>query len=157
MNDFDPTAHQASDSDPVAEIRAREEALVESKNHPGFVEDPCRILEFYNTNSIRLFDLHENWLDGDAVGEMLKVVSPTFIGQASLHDVRIEASGDVGFSYLIESYVGHLRDSGEAVTLNFRQTHGWKKIDGKWLIVHEHWSFPVDAATGQARTTDPLP
>jgi ketosteroid isomerase-like protein len=29
-------------------------------------------------------------------------------------------------------------------------TDVYRKIHGKWLIFHEHVSFPVDLATGQA-------
>jgi ketosteroid isomerase-like protein len=34
-----------------------------------------------------------------------------------------------------------------------RSTDVWRKQNGKWLIVQEHNSFPVDLATGKA---DPL-
>ena len=34
--------------------------------------------------------------------------------------------------------------------MTFRLTDRLKKIKGKWLIVHEHGSFPVDLATGKA-------
>jgi len=142
---------------PVEEIKAREIALMEAKNHPDFVKNPRRILGFYDNSTVRHFDLHEMQLEGAAVGDMFDAVSPTFIGEATIHDVRVEADGSVGFASLIENYVGHLRDSGEHVSLTFRMTHGWKKIDGQWLIVHEHWSYPVDAATGLARIADPLP
>lgn len=143
--------------DPVAEIMARESALMEAKNHPDFERNPTRILEFYDKKLMYLFDLNEMLLEGDQIGEMLNRVSPTFIGKCTIHDVRVQAEGNIGFSSLVENYVGHLRDSGDHVSLTFRMTHGWKKVDNEWLIVHEHWSFPVDAATGQARISDPLP
>ena len=146
-----------SANDPVAEIKAREVELMEAKNHPDFVKNPRRILSFYENKTIRLFDLHEMQLDGEQVGEMFAKVSPGFIGAATIHDVRVEAEGNIGFSSLVESYVGHVRDTGEAVTLNFRMSHGWKKIDGQWLIMQEHWSYPADEKTGLARTADPLP
>ena len=39
---------------------------------------------------------------------------------------------------------------GKTVNMILRITHGYRKIDGKWLIVHEHVSVPVDAASGKA-------
>jgi len=33
--------------------------------------------------------------------------------------------------------------------LTVRVTDVYRKIDGKWLIVHEHVSVPVDIKTGQ--------
>lgn len=143
--------------DPIAEVQAREIELMEAKNHPDFVANPLRIMSFYDTKALRHFDLHDMQLEGEQVAAMFDEVSPTFIGACQIHDVRVEAEGNLAFSSLIEVYDGHLRDSGEHITLTFRMTHGWKKIDGQWRIVHEHWSYPVDAATGQARINDPLP
>jgi ketosteroid isomerase-like protein len=39
---------------------------------------------------------------------------------------------------------GKKRDGGVRVTTSLR------KIDGKWLVVHEHVSVPFDMTTGQA-------
>ena len=39
---------------------------------------------------------------------------------------------------------------GKAFTLVFRFTDVLRKMNGKWLIVHEHLSFPVDPETGKA-------
>ncbi len=148
---------QTTSSSAVAEILARENELMEAKNHPDFVANPTRIMAFYDLGALRHFDLNLMQLEGNQVTEMFAEVSPTFIGAATIHDVRAEAEGNIAFSSLIEVYDGHLRDTGEHITLTFRMTHGWRKIDGQWLIVHEHWSYPVDAATGQARINDPLP
>jgi uncharacterized protein (TIGR02246 family) len=40
--------------------------------------------------------------------------------------------------------------TGSAVNLLDRTTDVWQKIDGKWLIIHEHNSVPVDMVTGKA-------
>jgi hypothetical protein len=34
--------------------------------------------------------------------------------------------------------------------MTFRVSDGYKKINGKWMIVEEHLSFPVDIASGKA-------
>jgi uncharacterized protein (TIGR02246 family) len=34
-----------------------------------------------------------------------------------------------------------------------RETIGYEKRDGRWLISHEHWSMPMDIETGKALTT----
>ena len=39
---------------------------------------------------------------------------------------------------------------GKPLDLTVRVTDVYKKINGKWLVVHEHVSWPVDLATGQA-------
>lgn len=39
--------------------------------------------------------------------------------------------------------------NGSKLDTTFRVTDAYKKIDGKWLIVHEHISVPVDLETGK--------
>ncbi len=40
--------------------------------------------------------------------------------------------------------------NGKALELTVGVTDVYRKINGKWLIVHEHVSVPVDPNTGQA-------
>jgi len=66
-----------------------------------------------------------------------------------MSDLHIETDGDLGFSHRIDH--GVLTDeAGEKLSLTLRITNVYRKIDGKWLIVHEHASVPVDLATGKA-------
>ncbi len=30
-----------------------------------------------------------------------------------------------------------------------RQSIGYEKVDGRWLITHEHWSIPMDMQSGR--------
>ncbi len=67
----------------------------------------------------------------------------------SLSDLSVTATSTLGYSHRIESWT--LTDkAGKRVPLVFRVTDVYRKINGKWLIVHEHVSFPVDPATGKA-------
>jgi uncharacterized protein (TIGR02246 family) len=63
-------------------------------------------------------------------------------------DMRIMSSGDVGFIHALEHFTGRLKD-GQPSDLWLRVTSGMRKIDGKWLIVHDHVSVPVDFETGK--------
>ena len=38
---------------------------------------------------------------------------------------------------------------GQPIDLVVRVTDGYRKVDGNWLIAHEHLSVPVDYATGK--------
>jgi ketosteroid isomerase-like protein len=59
------------------------------------------------------------------------------------------ASGVLVYSHRIDTWT--LTDkAGKRVTLVFRVTDVYRKINGMWLIVHEHISFPVDPTTGKA-------
>jgi len=67
----------------------------------------------------------------------------------SISDLSITAASTFGYSHRIDSWT--LTDkAGKRVPLVFRVTDVYRKINGKWLIVHEHVSFPVDPATGKA-------
>jgi ketosteroid isomerase-like protein len=45
-----------------------------------------------------------------------------------------------------------MRD-GKKMHLTVRVTDGYKKINGQWLIAHEHVSVPADVLTGNADLT----
>ena len=69
--------------------------------------------------------------------------------ESEVTDLSITVAGTLGFSHGIDTWT--LTDKeGKRVKLVFRVTDVYRKIKGKWLIVHEHLSFPVDPATGTA-------
>lgn len=64
-------------------------------------------------------------------------------------DLGIKAAGTLAFSHRIDTW--NLTDKkGKPVTLVFRVTDVYQKINGRWRIVHEHVSWPVDPITGKA-------
>lgn len=64
-------------------------------------------------------------------------------------DVRIMADETVAFSYCVHRIAGTLK-SGHKTDFWLRWTAGWSQTNGKWLIVHEHVSVPLDFASGKA-------
>ncbi len=66
-------------------------------------------------------------------------------------DVRIATGDDVAFSYCVHRIKGTLKD-GQQTDWWLRWTACYRKVNGKWLIVHEHVSVPVDLKSGQALT-----
>ena len=69
--------------------------------------------------------------------------------QVDFRDMRILSSGDVGFVHCLERLTGKLK-SGQPSDLWVRYTGGLRKMNGKWLIVHDHVSVPADFETGKA-------
>lgn len=57
-------------------------------------------------------------------------------------DLVIEASGDVAFAHMLCHMTG-ARKEGGPTDLWYRETYGFKKIDGAWKIAHEHQSVPI--------------
>jgi uncharacterized protein (TIGR02246 family) len=64
-------------------------------------------------------------------------------------DVSITACHDVAFSYCLHRVSGTLKN-GQRTDWWLRWTACYRKINGKWLIVHEQVSVPVDLASGKA-------
>jgi len=79
----------------------------------------------------------------------------TFLGMyegplgVEFRDLRIMSSGDVGFVHAIERITGTMKN-GQKTDLWLRATSGLRKINSKWLIVHDHISVPADFDTGKA-------
>jgi ketosteroid isomerase-like protein len=81
-----------------------------------------------------------SWFDGYA----------TEIGY-EVRELEVAADGDVGFCSFLYHVSGTLTAGGE-VDMWVRATLGCRRIDGRWLITHDHESVPFDPASGQALT-----
>ncbi|GGP64850.1 nuclear transport factor 2 family protein [Saccharothrix coeruleofusca] len=66
-------------------------------------------------------------------------------------DVEVHASTDLGFARLLVRLVGTM--NGQEVDLWVRTTNCFRRVDGQWLMIHDHVSVPLDFATGRALTT----
>ena len=68
--------------------------------------------------------------------------------KTEMSDLSVTTNGKLGFGHNIQRFSGTGKD-GKPLDLTFRVSDGYKKINGKWIIVEEHISFPVDLATGK--------
>jgi uncharacterized protein (TIGR02246 family) len=66
-----------------------------------------------------------------------------------VHDLHIAVDGNVAFSHCLNRCGGADKDGNEHTSW-MRATTGYRKIDGKWKIVHEHFSAPFDMETSKA-------
>ena len=60
----------------------------------------------------------------------------------TLEDLDVSVSGDVAFGH----YLGHVRSTrttGEKADCWVRVAAVFRKMDGEWMVVHEHISAPV--------------
>lgn len=64
-------------------------------------------------------------------------------------DLSVSANDRLGFSHCIQRCVLTDKD-GKKQEYAVRVTDAYRKVKGKWLIVHEHVSWPVDPTTGKA-------
>jgi len=66
-----------------------------------------------------------------------------------LSDLSVTTEGKLGCGHSIQRVVATGKD-GAMVDFTVRVTDCYRKIEGEWLITHEHVSVPVDLATGKA-------
>ena len=58
-------------------------------------------------------------------------------------DLSVAVSGDVAFAHMLHPDSG-TRRNGRDITVVVRSTVCLRRIDGQWLITHEHISFPIN-------------
>jgi ketosteroid isomerase-like protein len=83
------------------------------------------------------------WTDGPDV-EPLAAWVATFEAPPRRRVTRLEitASDDVAFTTSVDSMTATPQGSDSSFTMWYRVTLGLRRIDGRWLIVHEHESVP---------------
>lgn len=69
-----------------------------------------------------------------------------------IRDLQITVDGDVAFSHALTHVTGTLK-SKTTVDMWFRTTLGFRRITGRWLIVHDHGSVPFNVESGQVSKT----
>jgi len=66
-----------------------------------------------------------------------------------VRDLTVTTQGDLAFVHSVNHVSGTLA-SGHATDLWVRWTACLRRIDGVWLVVHDHVSVPADLAHGRA-------
>ena len=142
-----PTVVPAAPSDQaqIATLEQQFSAAVQAKDVP-------KILTFYATDGLFVFDLvpprqyvgqaayKKDWenLFAGTVGPMTFKVS----------DLSVTVVGPVAYGHSIQS-MHWTAKGGKPGDMVVRVTDVYRKTGGKWLIVQEHVSVPVDLDTGK--------
>ena len=66
-----------------------------------------------------------------------------------VHDLNIEAGGDLAFAHYLSRCGGTGADGKEQAGW-FRVTVCWRRTNGRWQVAHEHFSAPFDPESGKA-------
>ena len=131
--------------------KAKIEAL-EAKFAAGFnAKDVAKIMSVYAHDGLFVFDVtppreHVGWEDykKDWDGFLGGISGPVTF---KISDLTITVVGQVAYSHSIQD----LRWTAKGATeLTVRVTDVYRQTAGKWLIVQEHVSVPVDIDTGKA-------
>ncbi|MGZ3581562.1 MAG: YybH family protein [Ktedonobacterales bacterium] len=91
------------------------------------------------------------YVGADAFRKVWEEVFSVFQGPIDyeVHDLNITVGGDVAFTYSLNRMSGTM-NNGQKTNLWLRWTACFRKINGKWLIVHHQNSVPVDLEHGKA-------
>ena len=91
------------------------------------------------------------YIGADAFRKVWEEVFSSFQGPIDyeIHDPSITVGDDVAFGYSLNRISGTM-NNGQKTDLWLRWTACFRKINGKWLIVHHQNSVPVDLQTGRA-------
>src|SRR5213594_1293935 len=126
------------------DIRALYQGYMEAFNK----KDVAKIMSFYVPGSdLFVFDVtpprqHVGWEDYKKDWEDLFAAFPGPLHQ-EVSDLSITSDGRLAFShYVVSGYF--TRPDGNRLPIAVRVTDAYRKVSGKWLIVQEHVSVPVD-------------
>jgi ketosteroid isomerase-like protein len=63
-------------------------------------------------------------------------------------ELRIEVEGNLGVCTFLNR-CGGIDESGKEKVCWTRATQVYRNLEGRWLIIHEHFSVPFDMKTGE--------
>ena len=143
---FAPAASASSDKDAIAALLERERKAFDAHDLDGVMANYAPGYQLF------VFDLvppreYPSW---DAYKKDWQELFELFPGPIhnTISEVSITVDGSTAYSHYVEAGTMTAKD-GTTSELTVRITDVYRKIGGKWLIVLEHVSVPVDLATGK--------
>ena len=137
---------------PSSVDKAQIEALEASFAAAFNAKDIAKIMSCYAHDGLFVFDVapprqHVGWEDYKKDWKSLFV---TITGPLTfkISELDVTAVGSVGYAHSIQN-LRWTTAGGTAAELTVRVTDVYRKMAGKWLIVQEHVSVPVDLRTGK--------
>jgi uncharacterized protein (TIGR02246 family) len=134
--------------DGEAQIRQRMDSWVKAVR----AKDVNGVMSHYAAN-ILTFDLAPplEYKGADAYRKNWEAWFPRFRGPIGyeIRDLSITASDDIAFCHSLNRIHG-ARTNSEETDVWVRATVCYRKIDGKWMVAHEHVSVPFYMDSGKA-------
>jgi len=120
--------------------------LKKTLNSDAFFKDPSIGLPFFDEKQARLFDvMAPEEYTGESFRKHFIAVSVDVPGILDFINMDIHTDGKLAFVSYIMLGEGHQKD-GPTYHLRSRATDCLEKTGGKWRIVHEHLSMPLNDA-----------
>jgi len=135
----------------AAADKAAIDASVQSLTRAVNAKDIDGIMAYYAPDSsLFVYDVipPRQYVGADAYRKDWQGVLDSFSGPLhfAVADWTIETAGDFAYAHGTARMTGTGKD-GKPVDETIRLTDVYRKIGGKWLVVHEHASVPIDPVT----------
>jgi ketosteroid isomerase-like protein len=141
----------AADTVAQAEVKKLYADLDGVMNSPDLVKNPSMFFAFFDQN-VMIYDIMlPETFAGEAFRKHLTEVITTFPGKTKLLDMDIRADKSLATATYIQDFTGQM--GAAPVKMRIRTTDILEKKNGKWLIIHEHLSLPLDQETMAAVMT----
>jgi uncharacterized protein (TIGR02246 family) len=143
-----PIAAKTAGPGDKAQIEALERSFIAAFN----ARNVDRIMSFYARDGLFVFDVvpprqYAGWAAYRKDWQDLFAAFPGPV-KASITDLAVTVVGPVAYSHSIQPSAFTAKD-GKPSHMAVRVTDVYRKIGGRWLIVQEHVSVPVDLVTGK--------
>jgi uncharacterized protein (TIGR02246 family) len=121
-------------------------ALLETRVEACRTKDIDLLMSLYSPDIV-YFDivLPHQFVGADAVRSNFMRWFAEYQGDIGLetHDLSVTVDGDVAFAHMLHADSG-TRRGGQDMEVWLRATVCARRIDGRWQIIHEHVSFPMN-------------
>ncbi|MFC5605055.1 YybH family protein [Sporosarcina koreensis] len=115
-----------------------------------------KFLSMY-ASEIHIYDCWGNW-ESKGISSWKESVLEWFNGlsedgvllEVAFNNLVVEENSHLAFVHCAVIYTAYQEESGEKLRqLTNRFTYGLKKVNGSWIIAHEHSSLPINIETGK--------
>jgi uncharacterized protein (TIGR02246 family) len=141
-----PAQASSSDEDAIRALESRFAAAFNAKDVDAIMK------EYVPDESLVVFDVvpPRQYVGAAAYRKDWQDFFATLHGPVKfdITDLQVTADEVLGFSHSIQ-HVSGTDSKGQPIDLTVRVTDAYRKVNGNWLIVHEHVSVPVDLDTGK--------
>jgi len=134
-----------SDRDEIVALNRNQLAAFDKK-------DLDKVMSYYVDDKDVVFYEETTPFQLNGVGALRELDQAFFDGATDIHstmeEIAVTSSGDLAVAHYTLSL--EYKDKDGAHNERGRFTQVLKKVNGRWLIWHEHLSVPYDPATGKA-------
>jgi uncharacterized protein (TIGR02246 family) len=139
------TENKAVDEVQIRGLIENKIKAVRAKDIDGATSDyAADVLSFDVVNPLR-------YIGANAIRKRLEEWFSSFQGSIGLEirDLSITVGEAVAFSHCL-NHVSATKTGGGKLDMWWRETACYRKIEGQWLITHQHSSVPFDVESGKA-------